>query len=155
MNKQEFEAIRSNWEAIRPNARFAARLFYTKLLLIDPSLAPLFRRNPEEQSQRLLRATGIAVYGISQPRILQPLLRMLGRHPAVRRMTPSQFESIGQALWVRPLGTMDWESHQGLAMVLLQAVPKHRPIDLREQLQSDGARILSAALARENGADRG
>ena len=100
MNKQEFEAIRSNWEAIRPNARFAARLFYSRLLLIDPSLGPLFRRNPEEQSQRLLRAIGIAVYGISQPRILQPLLRMLGRHPAVRRMTSSQFESIGQAmLW--------------------------------------------------------
>lgn len=100
MNKQELEAIRNNWEAVRPNARFAARLFYTKLLLIDPSLVPLFRRNPEEQSQRLLRATRIVVYGISQPRILQPLLRMLGYHPAVRRMTPGQFESIGQAmLW--------------------------------------------------------
>ena len=100
MNKQEFEAIRSNWEPIRGNSRFAARLFYTRLLLIDPSLAPLFRRGADEQAQRLLRATGIAVYGIGQPRILQPLLRMLGRHPAVRRMTPGQFESIGQAmLW--------------------------------------------------------
>jgi hemoglobin-like flavoprotein len=100
MNKQEIEIVRGNWEAVRPNARFVARLFYTRLLLIDPSLSPLFRRDSEEQSQRLLRAVAIAVHGIGQPRILLPLLRMLGRHPAVRRMPASQFESIGQAmLW--------------------------------------------------------
>ena len=98
MNKQEHDAIRSNWEVIRPNVRFVARLFCTRLLLIDPSLAPLFRRDAEEQSRRLLKAVGIAVYGIGQPHILLPVVRMLGHHPSVRSMTPGQFESIGQAM---------------------------------------------------------
>jgi len=100
MNHQELEIIRSNWEAIRPNVRIAVRLFYTKALLIDPSLAPLFRRNAEEQTQQVLRAVGMTIHGLSQPRILQPLLRMLGHQAAVKRMQASQFESIGQAmLW--------------------------------------------------------
>jgi hemoglobin-like flavoprotein len=100
MNEQEIEIIRRNWEALRPNARFVARLFYTKLLLIYPSMSRLFRPSCEEQSQRLLRAVGIAVHGIGQPRILRPMLRVLGRLPAVRRLTAGQFDAIAQAmLW--------------------------------------------------------
>lgn len=98
LKKEQLQIIRANWEAILPNANLAARLFYTRLFLIEPSLSIHFRRNAEEEAQRLMRALGIAVHGLGQPRILQPLLHRLGSLQAARGVKSNHYDAAGEAL---------------------------------------------------------
>lgn len=98
MKTEQIRLIRANWEEIHPNARLAGRLFYTKLFLIEPSLSELFRHNAEEQTQRLMRALGIAVYGLGQPRVLQPLLRSLAEQHAIAGVKGCHYDAVGKAL---------------------------------------------------------
>lgn len=98
LKKEHLQIIRANWEAILPNASLAARLFYTRLFLIEPALSIHFRRNAEEEAQRLMRALGIAVHGLGQPRVLLPLLRSLGRLQAAQGVKSSHYDAVGEAL---------------------------------------------------------
>lgn len=98
MKTEQIRLIRANWEEIHPNARLAGRLFYTKLFLIEPSLSAHFRHNAEEQTQRLMRALGIAVYGLGQPRVLAPLLHNLAEHHAMAGVKGSHYDAVGKAL---------------------------------------------------------
>lgn len=98
MKAEQIRIIRANWEEIHPNARLAGRLFYTKLFLIDPSLSALFRKNADEQTQRLMRALGIAVYGLGQPQVLVPLLRSLAEHQTIGGVQGSHYDAVGKAL---------------------------------------------------------
>ncbi len=98
MKAEQIRIIRATWEEIHPNARLASRLFYTKLFLIDPSLSAYFHKNAEEESQRLMRALGIAVYGLGQPQVLMPLLHNLAEHHTVRGVQGGHYDSVGKAL---------------------------------------------------------
>lgn len=98
MKAEQIRIIRADWEEIHPNARIAARLFYTKLFLIDPSLRVFFRKNVEEQTQRLMRALGIAVYGLGQPQVLVPLLHSLAEHRTIENMQHGHYDAVGKAL---------------------------------------------------------
>lgn len=98
LRKEHLQIIRTNWEDILPNASLAARLFYTRLFLIEPALSIHFRCNAEEEAQRLMRALGIAVHGLGQPRILLPLLHRLGSLQAARGVKSYHYDAVSEAL---------------------------------------------------------
>lgn len=144
MQAEQIRIIRANWEEIHPNARLAGRLFYTKLFLIDPTLGEQFRADADERTQRLMRALGIAVYGLGQPKVLMPLLRNVAEQHVDWGVQGSHYDSVGKALmWTLKIVLGDkfteearhaWESLYGtITRTLREAGRGHAPMaaDLR------------------------
>lgn len=134
MESEQIEIIRNDWVRIRPNARLMARLFYTRLFLIAPSLRVMLASTVDEQAHRLMQVLDIAVHGLSQPGVLFPLLRHLGLSNRVCGIRPCHYEAVGKTLlWTLKIVLAEsstvksqraWSDMYGIMAGTMQGAPK-------------------------------
>jgi len=108
MTPQQIELVRTSFAQVAPIAGPAAKLFYSRLFELDPSLRPLFKSDLEEQGNKLMTMIGGVVDMLDQPDKLLPLAQNLGRRHAAYGVEDSHYETVGAALlWTleKGLGT--------------------------------------------------
>jgi hemoglobin-like flavoprotein len=98
MNSREITLVQETFEKVRPQANDVARLFYSKLFELDPSLRPLFRPDLTEQGAKLMQVLGIAVAGLRNLDALLPVVEELGRRHTRYGVKEEHYETVGVAL---------------------------------------------------------
>ena len=101
------QLVRSSWALVAPGEAAVATLFYRHLLMLDPTLKPLFSGDMTVQGAKLMSMIGAALTLLDRPAQLLPVLRSLGGRHRGYGVRDSHYAVVGQAL----LQTL----HDGLA----------------------------------------
>src|SRR5262245_26469341 len=106
LTKRDIEIVQQDWTKVEEIADQAASLLYDRLFTLDPTARHLFRGNLEKQKRKLISMIGSAVFGLSQPEILLPIVRLLGRKHAAFGVRNDDYATVEAALL--------WTLRQGL-----------------------------------------
>jgi len=98
MTPQQIALVRSSFAEVSPIADSAAKLFYSRLFELDPSLRPLFRNSLDAQGSKLMNMIAGAVCLLDQPEKLMPVIRNLGRRHTAYGVEDQHYETVGTAL---------------------------------------------------------
>jgi len=98
MTPQQIALVRSSFADVSPIADSAAKLFYSRLFELDPSLRPLFRNSLDAQGSKLMNMIAGAVCLLDQPEKLMPVIRNLGRRHTAYGVEDQHYETVGTAL---------------------------------------------------------
>ena len=98
MTPQQIALVRSSFAEVSPIADSAAKLFYSRLFELDPSLRPLFRNSLDAQGSKLMNMIAGAVCLLDQPEKLMPVVRNLGRRHTGYGVEDRHYETVGAAL---------------------------------------------------------
>ena len=98
MTPQQIALVRSSFAEVSPIADSAAKLFYSRLFELDPSLRPLFRNSLDAQGSKLMNMIAGAVCLLDQPEKLLPVVRNLGRRHTGYGVEDRHYETVGAAL---------------------------------------------------------
>ena len=98
MTPQQIALVRSSFAEVSPIADSAAKLFYSRLFELDPSLRPLFRNSLDAQGSKLMNMIAGAVCLLDQPEKLMPVVRNLGRRHTGYGVEDGHYETVGAAL---------------------------------------------------------
>ncbi len=98
MTPQQIALVRSSFAEVSPIADSAAKLFYSRLFELDPSLRPLFRNSLDAQGSKLMNMIAGAVCLLDQPEKLLPVVRNLGRRHTGYGVEDGHYETVGAAL---------------------------------------------------------
>jgi nitric oxide dioxygenase len=90
--------IQQSFEAVKPIADNAAKLFYARLFELDPSLRPLFRSDMTEQGRKLMALLGVAAANARNPESLRTPLEQLAKRHVGYGVRLEHFETVGAAL---------------------------------------------------------
>ena len=90
--------VQDSFEAVKPIADEAARLFYGRLFEIAPEVKPLFTGNMEEQGVKLMKTLAIAVAGLNNLDALVPVLQKLGQNHVPYGVKAEHYPKVGEAL---------------------------------------------------------
>jgi hemoglobin-like flavoprotein len=91
--------IRESWAQVAPIADTAGKLFYDRLLELDPSLDEMFSQTDmAAQGRHLMQTVGVVVASIDRLEVLVPAIEALGRRHAGFGVTAVHLETGGQAL---------------------------------------------------------
>ena len=105
MTPQQIALVRSSFAEVSPIADSAAKLFYSRLFELDPSLRPLFRNSLDAQGSKLMNMIAGAVCLLDQPEKLMPVIRNLGRRHTAYGVEDQHYETVGTAvLWTLEKG---------------------------------------------------
>ena len=107
MTPRQIQLVRESFRLLKPISDTAGRLFYQRLVRLDPSLQPMFRGNMDEQGRKLMRMIGTLVASLDRMDQLVPVLTDLGRRHAGYGVRDSHYATGGAALF--------WTLEQGLA----------------------------------------
>ncbi len=108
MTPHQIELVRASFAKVAPIADSAAKLFYSRLFELDPSLRPMFKTNLEEQGGKLMTMIGAAVGLLDKPHKLIPVAEDLGRRHAGYGVEDGHYETVGAALlWTLDKGLGD------------------------------------------------
>jgi hemoglobin-like flavoprotein len=103
------ELVQDTWERVEPVSETAARLFYDRLLELNPQLQALFpaeKEEMEEQGCKLMQMVSIAARGLDRLDELSPAVEDLGRRHVSYGVRDADYDSVGAALL--------WTLKQGL-----------------------------------------
>ena len=106
MTPQQIQTVQSTWKLVVPIADTAASLFYDRLFVLDPSLAPMFGNDMAEQRRRVMTMIGVAVTGLTRVDTIVPVLRNLGARHVGYGVRDEHYATVGAALL--------WTLEQGL-----------------------------------------
>jgi hemoglobin-like flavoprotein len=106
MTPQQIQIVQTTWKMVVPIADTAASLFYGRLFVLDPSLAPMFGSDMTEQRRRLMTMIGVAVTGLTRIDTIVPVLRNLGARHVGYGVQDAHYATVGAALL--------WTLEQGL-----------------------------------------
>jgi hemoglobin-like flavoprotein len=106
MTPQQIQTVQSTWKLVVPIADTAASLFYDRLFVLDPSLAPMFGNDMAEQRRRLMMMIGVAVTGLTRIDTIVPVLLNLGARHVGYGVKDEHYATVGAALL--------WTLEQGL-----------------------------------------
>lgn len=107
MQPAQIQLIRDSFPRVAAIARPAAKLFYARLFLIDPSTRSLFiHTDMEEQGDKLMAALGFVVASLDKLDELLPVARAMARRHTGYGVLPAHYASVGSALL--------WTLEQGL-----------------------------------------
>jgi hemoglobin-like flavoprotein len=98
LTARDIDIVRSDWEKVERMADQAATLLYDRLFALDRSLRLLFPLDLEEQKLKVIRMLGAAIYGLSDPDVLIPILRTLGRKHFAFGVRDRDYATLAQAL---------------------------------------------------------
>jgi hemoglobin-like flavoprotein len=136
MTPQQIAIVQTTWQQVVPIADAAAKLFYSRLFLLDPSLEPMFTGNAADQRRRVMTMIGVAVTGLTRVDTIAPVLRNLGARHVDYGVRDEHYATVGAALL--------WTLEQGLG-------DKFTP-DAREAWTA--AYMLIASTMQEGAAQR-
>jgi hemoglobin-like flavoprotein len=106
MTPQQITTVQTTWQLVMPIADAAAKLFYSRLFVLDPSLEPMFTGNAADQRRRLMTMIGVAVTGLTRVDTIAPVLRNLGARHVDYGVRDEHYATVGAALL--------WTLEQGL-----------------------------------------
>ena len=106
ITRQQIHLVQSTWSMVTPIADAAAKLFYSRLFMLDPSLEPMFTSDSAEQRRRLMTMIGVAVTGLTRIDTIAPVLRNLGARHVNYGVRDAHYATVGSALL--------WTLEQGL-----------------------------------------
>jgi hemoglobin-like flavoprotein len=106
MNSEQIEIVQASFTQVQPIAVDAARLFYSRLFEIDPSLRPMFRGDMDEQGRKLMQMIGVAVGSLRRLEQVLPAVEDLGRRHAGYGVRDEHYATVAAALL--------WTLEQGL-----------------------------------------
>lgn len=98
LSEQDIDIVQRDWERLERFSEAAGALFYDRLFELDPSVRPLFKGDMAQQRVKLMRMIGSAVFGLSQPAVLIPILEHLGRKHAALGVQDQHYPTVGSAL---------------------------------------------------------
>jgi len=98
LTKRELDILSSDWEKVELIEEQAATLLYDRLFALDPTVRALFPADMQTQKVKLLRMIGAAVYGITQPEVLAPIVEHLGRKHVRFGVQNEHYATVGAAL---------------------------------------------------------
>ncbi len=90
--------VQTSWEKVAAMGPQAAQLFYFNLFALDPDLQSMFKTDMQTQSERLIRAIGMAISKLDDTDTLLPILRSLGQRHVGYGVLPRHYDSVGAAL---------------------------------------------------------
>jgi hemoglobin-like flavoprotein len=106
MTPQQITIVQTTWQDVVPIADAAAKLFYSRLFVLDPSLESLFTGKSADQRRRLMMMIGVAVTGLTRVDTIAPVLRNLGARHVDYGVRDEHYATVGAALL--------WTLEQGL-----------------------------------------
>jgi len=106
LTSRDIEIVRDDWEKVELIADQAAALLYDRLFTLDRNLRLLFPLDLADQKLKVIRMLGAAIYGLSDPDVLRPILRGLGRRHFELGVRDQDYETLAEALF--------WTLRQGL-----------------------------------------
>jgi nitric oxide dioxygenase len=98
LTAHDIEIVRGDWEKVEAIADAAATLLYDRLFALDPQLRLLFPPDLEEQKRKVIRILGATLHGLSDPEVLFPILRLLGRKHVALGVRPHHYATLASAL---------------------------------------------------------
>jgi hemoglobin-like flavoprotein len=115
MTNEQKVLVQQSWEQVVPISQAAAKLFYNRLFVIDPSLRHLFR-SPDmaEQGKKLMQMLTVTVRGLDRLDQLIPAVQALGRRHVGYGVTDEHYDTVAEALL--------WTLEQGLGEAFTPAV---------------------------------
>ena len=106
LTQREIAIVQRDWEKIELIADQAATLLYDKLFTLSPGVRRLFPAELAGQKTKLVRMLGTAIFGLSHPDVLLPIVAHLGRKHADFGVRNHDYETLAVALL--------WTLRQGL-----------------------------------------
>jgi hemoglobin-like flavoprotein len=108
MTPTQITLVQKSFAAVEPIAVTAARLFYTRLFQIDPSLRSMFTHDMDEQGQKLMQMLAFAVKGLGDLDSITPAIRALGLRHAGYGVREPHYDTVASALlWTLAQGLGD------------------------------------------------
>jgi hemoglobin-like flavoprotein len=98
MQPGQIALVQSTWQQVLPFRDEAAKLFYTKLFELDPSLRKLFTTDIQEQGRKLMAMITVVVNGLNHLDSLMPAIKGLARRHVTYGVTDSHYSTVGVAL---------------------------------------------------------
>lgn len=98
LTERDIAVVQGDWQKVERIADVAATLLYDRLFELDPELRLLFKTDMTEQKAKLLRMIGAAIYGLSDPELLAPILQYLGRKHVGFGVALHDYSTVGEAL---------------------------------------------------------
>ena len=98
MTPRQIELIQESFQHhVRPIAAAAGKLFYGRLLELDPSLRPMFR-DIDGQGRKLMQVMGAAVGMLRRPDDFFATVTELGHRHVAYGVRQEHFHTVGAAL---------------------------------------------------------
>jgi len=98
LTARDIEIVRSDWEKVERAGEAAATLLYDRLFSLDRRIRLLFPLDLEEQKLKVIRMLGAAIHGLSNPDVLLPILRLLGRKHVAFGVREEHYAMLADAL---------------------------------------------------------
>lgn len=98
MTHQQIQLVQSSWERVKPAAKQAGLLFYTKLFDAAPQVRHLFKPDISEQANKLVTILGYVVSKLNRMDELLPEVQQLGIRHHQYGAQPTDYEVVGQCL---------------------------------------------------------
>ena len=99
MTPAQIALVQSSLPAVLANGETAAKLFYTRLFEIDPSVRRLFARvDIDQQGMKLLTAIAMVVGSLDRFEVVEREIRALARRHVGYGVTYLHYQSVGAAL---------------------------------------------------------
>jgi hemoglobin-like flavoprotein len=114
MTPQQIALVQDSWKQVGPMAELAAKMLYTRLFTLDPSLRALFKGNLQEQGRVLMAMMSFAVNSLTRLESAVPLIQALGRRHAVYGVEERHYAIVEEALI--------WTLAQGLGSAFTKEV---------------------------------
>lgn len=98
MDVRSIALVRDSFALVQPVAAQAARSFYDRLFVRNPSLEALFGPDLEAQGERLMAMIASGVRLLDRPAELVPALRALGRRHLGYGVRDAHYAVVGETL---------------------------------------------------------
>jgi hemoglobin-like flavoprotein len=98
LTAHDIDIVRGDWEKVEAVADAAATLLYDRLFALDPQLRLLFPMDLEAQKRKAIGTLGVAIYGLSDPDVLFPILHLLGRKHVAFGVRAHHYATLASAL---------------------------------------------------------
>jgi hemoglobin-like flavoprotein len=129
LTQREIRLVQDDWAQVEQIADLAATLFYDRLFFLDPSVRGLFKEDMAEQKAKLVKMIGAAVYGLSNPDVLMPVVEVLGKRHVRFGVKNEDYATVGAALlWTlkHGLGAEAFDSEHEAAWIKAYGVLAER-----------------------------
>ena len=108
MTPAQIACVQSTWMQLSPSRYDVGARFYLRLFRLDPSLRSLFTQDLTDQARRLVVMLGIAIRGLDDLSVLEPILKALGARHAAYGVDAAHYGTVGAALlWAVGAGLGD------------------------------------------------
>jgi hemoglobin-like flavoprotein len=98
MTPEQIRLVQISFQKIVPVSNLAARLFYSRLFELDPSLRSLVTGNMQEREQKLITTVQLVVEGLDRPDEIIPAIKQLGQQSARFGLRSRDYDTVGKAL---------------------------------------------------------